>query len=86
MGDYILGLDSGGRKTIGRLVDKMKNVYAAFCVLKMHLEKVESLINVTLADTKLPLVVSGGLTKGNAIDGACILAERSLKAKVLNPK
>lgn len=77
---------------------------AAVCVLDMHLEKVQNLINVTLADTKLPLVVLGGLAeatksimsdellsrissaKGNAVDGACILAERNLKIKGLNTK
>lgn len=80
------------------------NCEAAISVLNIHLEKVESLINMTLANTKLPLVLLGGLAeatksimpdtllsrvssaKGNAVDGAFILADQCLNAKVQNPK
>ena len=90
---------------IAPLIFELKNnCEAAAAVLSIHLQKVDNLIKVTLADTKLPLVVLGGLAeptkaimpkkllsrlsaaKGNAVDGACILAERCSSAKVLNTK
>jgi len=63
-------------------------------LLEQHLQAVEELIDLTLAETNLPLVLLGGLAevtqkyiaakyqhklikaKGDALDGACLLAKR----------